>query len=226
MSTRRARQIGDRSQGVLKDGDVALDGGSSGGRIARDACHIDLLPVEEGRNRQKSQESRQVADQRFGFDLFADVELDIGVERGAGIIGLPHERNASKLQDAIEFEICAELSAHERKHGAQRRAAGEQTGRRGLEPARARAEQRESPPAGLDGTVLFVQERRYPLDFIEDDHLRRRQRGQFQCQESRIGEERLIAGLIEQIQQFSRQSPVSNRQRSTSAVGCQSTVSQ
>ena len=101
------------------------------------AGDVDDLTVEERCNRKEAEEAWKIPHQRFSPDLFADVELDVGLQRGPRVSRLPHERNTAEAQHTLEVEVLPELRRHERVHRLCRGAAGEEVRVRGLQSSSA-----------------------------------------------------------------------------------------
>ena len=78
-----------RDQRVLQDLHVAgqrrpADLGIAGGR-----GDVQGLAVKQGGDRHEAREAGQVPYQRFALDLFFQVELDVGPQRGCPVVGVP-----------------------------------------------------------------------------------------------------------------------------------------
>src|SRR5207249_7628506 len=105
-----------RDQRVLQNAEIALDGGPVGGGIARQACNLDYLAVEQRSHGKKPQERRKIADERLDPNFLAHVQLHVGFERRARIVGLPDDGNAAESQHATKIKVRTQFSRRERIH--------------------------------------------------------------------------------------------------------------
>ena len=103
-------------QRVVENVEVALHRGASDAAVAGDAGDVHDLRVQHGRHGEEAHESRQIPHQPFGADLFAQVELRVGVEDRRGFLARPHQRQRAVAQHALQIELRAELGGRKREH--------------------------------------------------------------------------------------------------------------
>ena len=60
--------------------------------------------------------------QRFALDLFFQVELDVGPQRGCPVVGVPDYRQAAVPEHGVEIEVGSQLMRQERIHASVDRA--------------------------------------------------------------------------------------------------------
>lgn len=73
-------------------------------------------PWNSARHGKKPQERRKIADERFDPKLLAHVQLHVGFERRARIVGLPDDGNAAEPQHASKIEVRTQFSRREWIH--------------------------------------------------------------------------------------------------------------
>ena len=115
----RARLVGRqtvREQRVHQDVEIPLDRRTRHPGVPRDTGDVDHLTVEQGRHRQKTHEPGEVAHQRLGPDLLAQVQVRIGLEHRTRIVGDPHQRDRPEPQHPLQVEVGAEFRGREREH--------------------------------------------------------------------------------------------------------------
>ena len=155
--------------GVRQDVQVAGNRGPRHTRVPREAGDVDHLPVEKRGDRQETREARQVANQRLRLDLLLQIELGVGLQALAGILRLPDDGKAALAQHPAEVEVAPEFLGEERKHQAPHARPASRFVPACLQLARARSQQHEAQAPLLDEAVHFVQQRRQPLDLVDDD---------------------------------------------------------
>ena len=186
-------------QRVLQDVEVALHRGAGDSRVAGDSGDVDDLPVEQGGNGQKTDESGQVANQGLGADFLTQIELNVCFEDLARCLVRPDQRDRPVAQHQVEIEGGAELGGGERKHVLPQRPPGQQVHPRRLELARAGAEQGETQAPRLDEPMDFVQQRRQPLDLVHDHPAIRRRIADGLREQRGVSEQVLVQPLVEEV---------------------------
>ena len=78
--------------------------------------------MNQGGDRHEAREAGQVPNQRFALDLFLQVELDVGPQRGCPVVGVPDYRQAAVPEHGVEIEVGSQLMRQERIHASVDRA--------------------------------------------------------------------------------------------------------
>ena len=155
--------------------------------------------MAEGRDRQEPHKPGQVANQRLGSDLLTQVQVDVGLQCPLPVGRRPHEGDRPVPQRGVKIEVSAELLGDERVHDVPQGSAREQVRAARLQLPRARAQEHETQAALLDELVHVVEKARDALHLVDDHPVARTPRAQLVGEQLGIGEQALVAALVEEI---------------------------
>ncbi len=159
--------------------EIARHGRPGDARVSRHTCDVDHLCIAQRRDLQESSEASDVLDQRLLLHLLAQIGADVGLEHVDGLFRFTADLGQqARGQQLLEIEVELQLGRSQREELACDRAPRKHVRFESPELSRAGSAHREAVALAVlgDQGMHLVEQRRQPLDLVDDDPCPFRQR--------------------------------------------------